>query len=310
MGLFDKLKNGLFKTRTNIISGISAALTGKKSIDSDFLEQLEEILISADVGAALACSITEKIANNVKVTKNADVNEIINCIKTELKNYIIDSVKVSLNIENKKPAIVMICGVNGVGKTTSIGKLTTYFRNNNKTVMLAACDTFRAAAIEQLEIWANRANVDCVKHQHGADVGAVVYDAISSAVSKNIDVLIVDTAGRLHTKLNLMDELKKIKRVIQQQLPTSPDEVLLVVDATTGQNAINQVQEFNKAIGLTGIILTKMDGTAKGGLVFAMIKELNIPIKFIGVGEKLDDLREFDAEVFIDALFDTKDFEK
>ncbi|HPN32125.1 MAG TPA: signal recognition particle-docking protein FtsY [bacterium] len=310
MGLFDKLKSGLTKTRTNIISGISAALTGKKNIDGDFLEQLEEILISADVGVNLACLITDKISKDVKVSKTANVEEIIGCIKSELKKYISGTVNSSLKIENKKPAIIMVCGVNGVGKTTSIGKLTTYFKNNGKKIMLAACDTFRAAAIEQLDIWANRAGVDCVKHQHGADVGAVVFDAISSAVSKNIDVLIVDTAGRLHTKLNLMDELKKIKKVIQQQLPDSPDEVLLVVDATTGQNAISQVQEFNKAIGLTGIILTKMDGTAKGGLVFAMIKELNIPIKFIGVGEKLDDLKEFDANVFVDALFDTQDFAK
>ena len=310
MGLFDKLKAGLSKTRTSLITGISNALQGKVKIDDEFLENLEEILISADVGVNLSVEIVEKVRKNVKVSKNAELTEIINFIKEELIQFITQYSDVTLNIQNKKPGIIMVCGVNGVGKTTSIGKLTTYFKSENKKVMLAACDTFRAAAIEQLEIWAERGGVDCIKHQHGADVGAVVYDAITAAVARNIEVLIIDTAGRLHTKSNLMDELKKIKKVTQQQIPSAPDETLLVVDATTGQNAINQVQEFNKAIGITGIILTKMDGTAKGGLVFAMLKELKTPIKFIGVGEKLDDLRVFDARVFVEALFDTEDFNK
>ena len=308
LGLFDKLKEGLVKMRNNIFNNISAALIGKKNIDEDFLEALEEILISADVGVNIALDIIEKMRKDVKVSTTASLEEIVKLIKKELTEIIKDFSNPVLNIENKKPAIIMVCGVNGVGKTTSIGKLTTYFKNSGKSVMLAACDTFRAAAIEQLDIWAKRAGTECIKHQHGADSGAVAFDAITAAVSRNIDILIIDTAGRLHTKTNLMDELKKIKKVINQQLPDAPDEVLLVVDATTGQNAINQIQEFNKYLGLTGIILTKMDGTAKGGLVFAMLKDLKVPIKFIGVGEKLDDLRVFDINTFIDALFDTEDF--
>jgi len=309
MGLFSKFKKGLSKTRENLFGNISSVLVGKKEIDEDFLEELEEILISSDVGVNISLEIVEKIREKVKISKKADLLEIIKVIKEELTKFIIEYSNVELNIEENKPAIIVVCGVNGVGKTTSIGKLTTYFANKNKKVMLAACDTFRAAAIEQLDIWAQRSGVECVRHHDGADASAVAFDAITSAVSKDIDILIIDTAGRLHTKLNLMDELKKIKRVIQQQLPDAPDEVLLVVDATTGQNAINQIQEFNKTIGLTGVILTKMDGTAKGGLVFSMLKELKTPIKFIGVGEQLDDLKVFDAQTFVDALFDVSDFE-
>ncbi len=310
MGLFSKLKSGLSKTRNTIINSISGALTGKILIDDTFIENLEEILISADVGVNLSMELAEKVKKNSKVKKNAELYEIINVIKEELLNFISEYSDVSLKTENKKPGVIMICGVNGVGKTTSIGKLTTYFKNDGKKIVLAACDTYRAAAIEQLEIWASRSGVDCIKHQHGSDVGAVVFDALNAAKARNADLLIIDTAGRLHTKINLMEELKKIKKVVQQQLPDAPHETLLVVDATTGQNAISQVQEFHKAIGLTGIILTKMDGTAKGGLVFAMLKELNTPIKFIGVGEKLDDLRVFEPKDFVEALFDYSDFQK
>jgi fused signal recognition particle receptor len=308
MGLFNKFKNGLKKTRVNLLGNLSNALVGKKELDEDFLEELEEILISADVGVNLAIEIVDKIRNDVKVAKNANLDNIIEVIKTELIKYIESFSNSELNINESKPAIIMICGVNGVGKTTSIGKLTTYFNNENKKVMLAACDTFRAAAIEQLEIWANRSNVECIRHKHGADASAVAFDAITSAVSKNVDILIIDTAGRLHTQGNLMEELKKIKRTIQQQLPDAPDECLLVVDANTGQNAISQVQEFNKAVEITGVVLTKMDGTAKGGLVFSMLRDLKVPIKFIGVGEQLDDLKIFDAKTYVQALFDTTDF--
>ncbi len=301
MRFFDKLKQGLAKTRKALIENTEALFRGR-AIDESLLEELEETLIMADVGPQAATSITTSLREKIKQGKALDNSNLKSALKDEIKKMLKEGQKIMC--AGEKPYVILTVGVNGVGKTTTIGKLARHFTDHGFSVMLAAGDTFRAAAAEQLEIWAQRAGAQIVKHKSGADPAAVAFDAVASARAKNIDVLIIDTAGRLHTKVNLMEELKKIKRIVSKEIPSAPHEVLLVVDATSGQNAINQAQIFNKAVGVTGIALTKLDGTAKGGIILAINKELNIPVKLIGVGEAVEDLQDFDPAEFVEALFD------
>ncbi len=301
MGLFSRINKGLKKTRDNMSGAINAALYGKNEIDDDFYEELEEILVMADVGVNTATEIVEKLRDAVfkkNLRKAKDVKAEIRNICAELLSggEELDMITV--------PSVILVIGVNGVGKTTSIGKMAAMFKDEGKKVILGAADTFRAAAIDQLEIWADRAGVDIVKHKEGADPAAVVFDTISAGKARNADMIICDTAGRLHNKKNLMEELAKIYRVIDRQLPYADREVLLVLDATTGQNAVNQAKEFKDVAEITGIILTKLDGTAKGGVVLAIKNDLKVPVKFIGVGEGIDDLRPFNAKAFADGLFE------
>lgn len=302
MGFFTKLKEGLTKTRESFISKIENLVSGGKKIDDELYEELEELLIQADVGVNTAIELVEDLRKVVKERKVEDSAQLKDLLKELIAN-IMGTEEYGLNLQNK-PGIIVVVGVNGAGKTTTIGKLANNFKQEGKKVLLAAGDTFRAAAIDQLEIWGNRVGCEIIKHQEGADPAAVVYDSIQAARARQSDILIVDTAGRLHTKTNLMEELKKIFRVIQRELPDAPDEVLLVLDATTGQNAISQSKLFAQAAGVTGIVLTKLDGTAKGGVVIGIKSELDIPVKYIGVGEKIDDLREFNPKDFVDALFE------
>ncbi len=301
LGFFEKLKQGLSKTRKNLIEKAEALFYGRV-VDESLLEELEELLIMADVGPQAASFITGALREKVKKGGIRNTSELRAALKEEMKKILKEGHKIIC--ADEKPYVILTVGVNGVGKTTTIGKLARRFTDDGFTVTLAAGDTFRAAAIEQLEIWAQRAGAQIVKHRSGADPAAVAFDAVASAKAKNIDTVIIDTAGRLHTKTNLMEELKKISRVINKEMPSAPHEVLLVVDATSGQNAINQAKIFNEAVGVTGIALTKLDGTAKGGIVLAINKELGIPIKLIGVGEGVDDLQDFNAEEFADALFE------
>ena len=301
-GFFKKLISGLTKTRDNVVSGLNSIFHGFSKIDDDFYEELEEMLIMGDIGVAT----TEKIIDDLK----AKVRELKIKEPLECKQLLIDSIKEQMNLgenayeyENRK-SVLLVIGVNGVGKTTSIGKIAAGLKAQGKKVILAAADTFRAAAIEQLTEWADRAGVDIIAQHEGSDPGAVIYDAIQASKARNADVLICDTAGRLHNKKNLMDELSKINRIVNRELPESSKEVLLVLDATTGQNAINQAKEFKKATDITGIILTKLDGTAKGGMIFSIMEELKVPVKYIGVGEQIEDLQPFDAENFVNALFE------
>ena len=304
-GLFARLKEGLKKTSDSFSSKFDNLFKGYLKIDDELYEELEEILITSDISFDTTLKIVENLKENIKKKNITDVN----LVKTELKEVIYELLKDSnskIDVENDK-SVIIIVGVNGVGKTTTIGKLASRLKASGKSVLLAAGDTFRAAAEEQLEIWSKRAEVEIVRHQEsGADPSAVIYDAIQKAKSKNIDVLICDTAGRLHNKVNLMNELSKIMRTVSKEHPDAKKEVLLVIDATTGQNALNQVKTFNEAVNLTGVILTKLDGTAKGGVILSIIDEYNIPVKFIGVGEKVDDLQEFNPRDFVDALFDNE----
>lgn len=300
MGLFEKLKQGLSRTRKALIENTEALFLGR-TVDESLLEELEETLILADVGPQAAVSITEALREKVRKGKVPNSLELKAALKEEVRNILKEGPKVMCTDE--RPYVILTVGVNGVGKTTTIGKLARRFTDHGFTVTLAAADTFRAAAIEQLEIWAQRAGAQIIKHKSGADPAAVAYDAVTSARAKNIDVVIIDTAGRLHTKGNLMEELKKIKRVVGKEVPSAPHEVLLIVDATTGQNAINQAKIFNEAVGVTGIALTKLDGTAKGGIILAINKELGIPVKLIGIGEGVEDLQDFNARDFVEALF-------
>lgn len=312
MGLFgfgkkekDKMKDGLEKTRTGFWGNILNTLTGSK-IDDDLYDELEEQLILADVGGEVAIKLVDKLRDRVKEKGLKTGEEAAD----QLRELIADEMRPEAEMElDGHPAVILVIGVNGVGKTTSIGKLAAMYKNEGKKVILAAADTFRAAAIEQLEEWADRAGVEIVKHREGADPAAVIYDTIQAGKARNADIIICDTAGRLHNKKNLMEELAKIYRVIDRELPYSDRESLLVLDATTGQNAVNQAKEFKNVAEITGIILTKLDGTAKGGVVLNIKNELGVPVKFIGVGEKVDDLRPFNARAFAEGLFDAEPIE-
>jgi len=301
MGFFDRLKQGLAKTKQGFVEKVESIFQGK-AIDNETLEELEETLILADIGAVSASAVVEHLREKAKSGELGGPGQVKEFLKSELSAMLGSGQK--LVPYGEKPFVILAVGVNGVGKTTTIGKLASRFRDQGHSVLLAAGDTFRAAAIEQLEIWGNRAQAQVVKHQSGSDPSAVVFDAIEAARARNIDIVIIDTAGRLHTKSPLMEELKKVKRVCGKAMPGAPHEVLLVVDATNGQNALKQAQIFNEAAGVTAIALTKLDGTAKGGIVFAIKKELNIPVKLIGVGEGVDDLQDFEPQDFVKALFD------
>lgn len=301
MGFFDRLKEGLNKTRKGFVEKVESIFTGR-TVDEETLEELEETLILSDVGGNNAAEIIRRMREKAEKGEMKDAGSVKDFLKKEMTSML--GRPQPLVVFGEKPFVILAIGVNGVGKTTTIGKLASRFRDQGHTVMLAAGDTFRAAAIEQLEIWAGRSGVQLVKHQSGSDPSAVVFDAIEAAKARGIDVVIIDTAGRLHTKSPLMEELKKVKRVCGKAMAGSPHEILLVVDATNGQNALRQAQMFNDAIGVTGIALTKLDGTAKGGIVFAIKKELNIPVKLIGVGEGIDDLQDFVPEDFVRALFE------
>jgi len=300
MGFFDKLKESLIKTKKSIVEKVETIFTGRK-IDEETLEELEETLIIADIGTKATAEIIEVLREKAKKGEVSDTDSVKELLKKEMMTILGDSRP--LVVPGNRPFVILAVGVNGVGKTTTIGKLASRFRSQGHSVLIAAGDTFRAAGIEQLEIWADRAGAQFVKHQKGSDPAAVAFDAVAAAKSRGVDVVIVDTAGRLHTKSNLMEELKKVKRSIEKAMPGAPQEILLVVDATTGQNALRQAQLFKEVIGISGIALTKLDGTAKGGIVFAIKKELGIPVKLIGVGEAIEDLRDFDPEEFVAALF-------
>ena len=300
MGFFDKLKQGLGKTRDSLNDKINSVFSNFRKVDEDLLEELEEILIMSDIGVETATEIISKLRNRIKLEKITDEQGVKNALKEEMQK-ILDKVPNGLELKTK-PAVILVVGVNGVGKTTSIGKIANNLRKQGKKVVVAAADTFRAAAVEQLEIWAKRADVDIVKRNEGSDPASVVYDAIKITNEKNADVLICDTAGRLHTKKYLMDELLKIGKVIEKELPDAEKETLMVIDSTTGQNAIIQVKAFKEVVPITGLILTKLDGTAKGGVVIGIVNENSIPVKFVGVGEKIDDMEVFNSKDFVDAI--------
>jgi fused signal recognition particle receptor len=299
---FKKLGDGLAKTRAAISNKVGDLVLGKKEIDARFIEELEEILITGDVGARTTRVLADRITERLKRRELKDPREVEQNLRGDVLE-ILKRVESPLQVGTPRPYVIMAVGVNGVGKTTTIGKLASRFRGSGYSVLLAAGDTFRAAAIKQLEIWGERAGAPVIKHADGADPSAVAYDAVAAAVSRKTDVVIIDTAGRLHTKANLMDELKKMRRVLGKDLPGSPHEILLVLDATTGQNALSQAKMFHDAVGLTGLVITKLDGTAKGGVVIGIAEELKIPIRLIGVGEGVDDLQDFQAEPFVEALF-------
>ena len=300
MGFFDKLKQGLNKTKTSIDDKINNVFSNFRKVDEELLEELEEALIMSDLGMETSVQIIDNLRTRAKKEKIEDEEDIKKALREEMKSML-SELDNSLNIETT-PSVILVVGVNGVGKTTSIGKIANKLQKQGKKVMLAAADTFRAAAVEQLEIWANRVGCDIVKKEEGADPASVVFDAIKQAKANNVDVLICDTAGRLHNKKNLMDELSKINKIIDRELPNSSKETLLVIDGTTGQNAISQTKAFKEIVNITGIVLTKLDGTAKGGVVIGISNENKIPVKFIGVGEQIDDMEEFNAEEFIKAI--------
>ena len=301
MGLFGKIGQGLKKTRDSLMSSMNSMLRSFTRIDEDLFEELEEILVMGDVGTATASRICDTLRAAVKEQGLTDPMAIRGLLRDTVAELLEGGQELQMNT---KPSVILVIGVNGVGKTTTIGKLAASLKADGKKVILGAADTFRAAAIEQLEIWAERAGVDIVKHAQGADPAAVVFDTISAAKARGADVVICDTAGRLHNKKNLMDELSKIGRIIDRELPEADKEMLLVVDATTGQNAVNQARQFKEAAGITGIVLTKLDGTARGGVVLAIREDLDVPVKFVGVGEGIDDLQPFDPVSFAAGLFD------
>lgn len=296
MGFFDKLKSSLGKTKT----GFSDVFSSFRKVDEELLEELEDMLIMSDVGINTTMTIIDNLRNKIKKEKIQDVEDVKQELRNEMQE-ILDRETKELQL-NTKPSVILVVGVNGVGKTTSIGKIANKLKLEGKKVVIAAADTFRAAAVEQIEIWGKRADVPVVKKQEGSDPASVVFDACQVAKETNADVLICDTAGRLHNKQNLMDELSKIQKVIKKELPNSDNEVLLVLDATTGQNAILQVKAFKEAVGITGIVLTKLDGTAKGGVVIGIVSENNIPVKFIGIGEQIDDMERFNSKEFVEAI--------
>jgi fused signal recognition particle receptor len=301
MGFLDKLKAGLEKTKKSIVERVESILLNR-GIDDSVIEDIEEILITSDVGSEATTEITSLLKEKVGAGEIKTADDMKSYLKSEMSLLLGKSQP--LVIFGEKPFVILTVGVNGVGKTTTIGKLASRFVSEGNSVILAAADTFRAAAIEQLEIWSKRSGAGIVKHQSGSDPAAVAFDAVEAAKARGIDVVIIDTAGRLHTKSHLMDELKKINRVIKKSIPDAPQEILLIVDATTGQNALRQAHIFNEAIGITGIALTKLDGTAKGGIIFAIKKELGIPVRLIGLGEGVDDLKDFDPKDFVTALFE------
>ena len=302
LGFFERLKNGLTKTRNNIVSSIDSVFNGFKTIDDDFYEELEEILVMGDIGIKAAEQIIMELKKEVK---QRHIKEPVDC-----RDILIDSIKEQMKVNQDAYAfenvtsVVLIVGVNGVGKTTTIGKLASIYKSQGKKVLIAAADTFRAAASEQLEEWANRAEVDIITGKEGSDPASVIFDAVNAAKARKIDILLCDTAGRLHNKKNLMEDLKKIGRIIEREFPEAHKESLVVLDGATGQNALMQAREFKNATDITGIVLTKMDGTAKGGIAVAIQSELQVPVKYIGVGEKINDLQKFDPNDFVDALFD------
>ena len=316
MGFFDKLfgkkekeqlDKGLEKTREGFFSRITKAIAGKSQVDDEVLDQLEEAMISADVGVDTTLAIIEKIQERVARDKYLGTEELNGILQEEIRSILIDDEKDTIKRfelpEDKKPFVVLVVGVNGVGKTTTIGKLATNFKAAGKSVMLGAADTFRAAAVDQLTIWSERAGVPIVKKEMGSDPASVAFDAVNSAVAKGVDILLIDTAGRLHNKAHLMEELSKIRRVIQKVIPDAPHETLLVLDGTTGQNAIEQAKHFSAATDVSALAITKLDGTAKGGIVLAIANQFKIPVKFIGVGEKAEDLIVFDKHAFVEGLF-------
>ncbi len=299
---FERFKKGLSKTREILSTDIDKLFTGKRGIDDSLLEELEELLITSDIGVQTSMDLVQKISK--KSSTISDAGRLKNALKEEILSLLnLQTPKQIPETNHTKPKVIMVIGVNGVGKTTTIGKLAAKFNSEGKKVLIAAADTFRAAAIEQLVIWADRANAQIVKHKDNADPASVAYDSIEAAIARDIDIVLIDTAGRLHTKVNLMEELKKIKRIISKKLAGAPHEILLVLDATTGQNALSQTQLFDDALGVTGIVLTKLDGTAKGGIVVSICNTLKIQLKYIGIGENIDDLRDFNSKEFVDALF-------
>lgn len=305
MGFFDKLKAGLEKTRKSFTDKIEQLIIGYATIDDEFLDDLEAVLLSADVGVHTTTKLMNDIRSGIKSKEIESPEQLRPFLQAKISAILSEGVNESV-VALQPPTIIMVVGVNGVGKTTTIGKLGNYYQEQGHKVILAAGDTFRAAAIDQLEIWGQRIGAEVIKHSEGSDPAAVAFDAVQSAKAKKADVLIIDTAGRLHTKSNLMEELKKIKRVISREIPEAPHETLLVLDATTGQNAINQAKIFGEATPVSGVVLTKLDGTAKGGVVVGMKAELSLPVKWIGVGEGINDLRPFIAEEFSQALFSDK----
>lgn len=304
MSFFSKIKEGLKKTKDSMIGKMQRVVNSFTKIDEELFEQLEETMIMSDIGVETSCEICDRLRKKIKEQGVTDPALIMGLIQEIIADMMGDDIGLDMST---KPSIIMVIGVNGAGKTTTIGKLCHQLKSQGKKVIVAAADTFRAAAIEQLEVWTERAGVDIVKHAEGSDPGAVVFDAISAAKARNCDVLIIDTAGRLHNKKNLMDELAKINRIMESQAEGCAKEVLLVLDATTGQNAVNQARLFKETAEITGIVLTKLDGTAKGGIVISIKNELDIPVKLVGVGEKIDDLQPFDSHSFVTALFERTD---
>jgi fused signal recognition particle receptor len=302
-GVFEKIKQAVQKTQENFTERMQDIVVGRKEIDPEMLEELEAIMIGADIGVGTTAEILDSIRDQVSRKTLEDPAQLRGAVKAELRKILSINDSAPKVISDDGPFVILIVGVNGVGKTTTIGKLANRFSREGKSVMLCAADTFRAAAIEQLEVWSTRSNVPLIKQKPGTDPSAVLYDGLQSAKAKKIDVVIVDTAGRLHTKHNLMNELEKMTRIAKREIPEAPHEVLLVLDATTGQNGLTQAKEFTKSAGVTGLVLTKLDGTAKGGVVTAIARELKIPIRFVGVGEKIDDLVEFSADDFVEGLF-------
>ncbi|HEX3032826.1 MAG TPA: signal recognition particle-docking protein FtsY [Bacillota bacterium] len=303
MGFFSRIKEGLTKTRKEFVGKIENLVSFTKKIDEDFYEEMEEILIQSDVGVSTSMDLVEKLRAQVKARKIEDPLQLKDVLK-ELVVDILGQEVQSLSLEADPFAVLVVVGVNGAGKTTTIGKLAHKLKSEGKKVLLAAGDTFRAAAIEQLEVWGNRTGVEVIRHKEGADPAAVAYDAMQAARARKVDCLIIDTAGRLHTKVNLMEELKKVLRVVEREVPGAPHEVLLVLDATTGQNAVQQAKMFGEAAGVTGIVLTKLDGTAKGGIVISIKSELSVPVKLVGLGEGIEDLQVFQPQEYAQALFE------
>jgi fused signal recognition particle receptor len=306
-GLFSRLKQGLSRTRHGLTDGLANVVLGAKNIDDDLMEQIEDLLITADLGMEATTRISKNLLQKVSRNELKDPNALFAALHDEMQAILAPSEQPLVIPEQDNPFVILVIGINGAGKTTTIGKIAKRLQNEGKTVMLAAGDTFRAAAVEQLQVWGERNNIPVIAQHDGADSASVIYDALESAKSKNIDVVIADTAGRLHTQTNLMEELKKVKRVMSKLDEHAPHEVMLVLDAGTGQNALNQAEQFNEAMQLTSVSLTKLDGTAKGGVIFAIAHKLGLPIRFIGVGEAIEDLRVFEAKDFVDALFDKND---